>query len=261
MKKAHYLAGDMKREFLSGHFILAVAGTVVTLLFIAKTQVRFPQDILYIYDGVTMTRMALLVLVFGTIPYGICFCEDFEHKYIYISVIRGDIKRYVWSKLLAVFISAFAAMALGKLLFFLIMRLEYPWVLPDNSYYQSLLADVRYGSIIRYSPVLYFLEGIVRESLLGGVLAVCTAYGSLFFKNRLFVYTFPVMIYYFWINYIELWLGLPHQTTICYIFGSFYQIWSREWLDFLYALAVGILLAGLSGFLMHKKITEEIRRV
>ena len=122
MKKAHYLAGDMKRAFLSGHFILAVAGTVVTLLFIAKTQVRFPQDILYIYDGVTMTRMALLVLVFGTIPYGICFCEDFEHKYIYISVIRGDIKRYVWSKLLAVFISAFAAMALGKLLFFLIME-------------------------------------------------------------------------------------------------------------------------------------------
>ena len=36
MKKAHYLAGDMKRAFLSGHFILAVAGTVVTLLFIGS---------------------------------------------------------------------------------------------------------------------------------------------------------------------------------------------------------------------------------
>ncbi len=260
MRKTHYLVCDMKRAFLSGNFILAVAGTFVTLLFIAKTQVRFPRDVLYIYDGITMTRMALLVLIFGAIPYGVCFCEDFEHKYVYISVIRGDIKRYTWSKVLTVFISAFTAVAVGKLLFFVVMRLEYPWVLPDNSYYQSLLADVQFGSIIRYSPILFFVEGVIRESLLGGVLAVCTAYGSLFFKNRLFVYTFPVMIYYFWINYIELWLKLPGQATICYIFGSFYRVWGREWLDFLYAFAVGILLAGLAGILMCRKITEEIWR-
>jgi hypothetical protein len=260
LKKARYFGCDMRRALFSGNFVLAAVGTFVTLVMIAETQVKFPQDVCFIYDGVKMTRMSLLALAFSAVPYGVCFCEDFEHKYIHVSVIRGGIKNYVWSKVFVIFISAWAAMAAGMILFFLFMRLRFPWVSQGNSSYLALLADVERESVIRYSPLLFLVEGAVKESLLGGVLAVCTAYGSLFFKNRLFVYTFPVMFYYLWINYAGIWLRLPEQTELYRIFGIFYRVWRKEWMDFLYAIFVGSLLVCLLGLLISGKITNEIRR-
>ena len=68
------------------------------------------------------------------------------------------------------------------------------------------------------------------------------------------------MFYYLWINYAGIWLRLPEQTELYRIFGIFYRVWRKEWMDFLYAIFVGSLLVCLLGLLISGKITNEIRR-
>ena len=43
------------------------------------------------------------------------------------------------------------------------------------------------------------------------------------------------------------------------IYGAFYEVWDKEWQDFLYAVLMTILFMFFLGCLIHRKIEREIR--
>lgn len=55
------------------------------------------------------------------------FCEDLENKYLRYSIGRGNLKKYVLSKVIVIYVSSIITMILGTLLFIMYLRLQLPW--------------------------------------------------------------------------------------------------------------------------------------
>lgn len=180
--KINYIRMDMNRAFCSKEFFIAVSGIVILLYIIKNTQVRYPSDILYIYDGIKMQRMYLMIFIFCVLPYGACFCEDYEKKFYYPLLIRGRQRNYVWSKILTCFISGCITGSLGILLFLVSLNSQYPWFIEESSAMKGLLESGGGFFLTQNLPVLFFAEAAIKEGLLMGVLTVCTAFFSLFLK-------------------------------------------------------------------------------
>ncbi|MBS6736369.1 MAG: hypothetical protein KH275_14500 [Clostridiales bacterium] len=44
----------------------------------------------------------MLSLVFASFPFSGCFCEDFENKYVYPQIERGNLNKYAISKIMTI---------------------------------------------------------------------------------------------------------------------------------------------------------------
>lgn len=250
-KNTHYLKMDFFRAFVNKTFFLTVFGITLFLLLMERTQLHFRTDVVYIYDMLKMQRSYLLLFVFCVIPYGGCFCEDAEKRFFYPELIRGNCKNYVWSKIISSFTSGFLVGFFGVLLFFWIESVKYPVFLSGN--YNSFFLEKGMGW-------LFLVEALVRESLLRGTLCAVTAAFSLCLRNKMFTMTFPMMFYYFFVNYISNWFSFPSYMNLYAVYSIFYEVWGNEWLDFFYAFffsAVSLVFTGIWAEILMKR---EVRR-
>lgn len=110
---------------------LAIAGVAVSFIFslenyaFEKGMVNFNVMDTYIYAVEMSGKM--IAYAFCASAFAAVFCEDLENKYLRYSIGRGNLKKYVLSKVIVIYVSSIITMILGTLLFIIYLRLQLPW--------------------------------------------------------------------------------------------------------------------------------------
>lgn len=254
-----YILADMNRAFISWKFPFAIAGVFIILEFAAFESRQWHFSVLNTFHLVIYSMPFLLSLIFTTLVYGQCFCEDMEHQYIRMLVMRGNLRLYTIAKLITLMVSAVAVMALAVLLFAGVLRLQYPWINLEigGSDYEILLQDGSFREILRRGNyILYFLLCGIQYGIFAGVMSAVAALFSLLYRDRLFVLAIPLVLRYC-IQYYGSKLFENPKLDVNKIFNVSYNVWNHDGFSFLYACLIGIGLSGITGSLIYRILKRQ----
>ncbi len=253
-----YLKMDIYRMITSWQFYVGAIGIGFLYLF-GGYQGRYIQSVYssYFYNGFFST--AIMAYAFCCISFAGCFIEDSEYHYWNQVVQKGSLRCYAWSKTITCFLSGVFTMVLGILLFVFMLRLRVPFLQEEYIVGGQREGDT-FGFLIYSDTVLlYFICSAAFCGMLGGILAVVSAYLSLYEKNRLFTICIAVVGFYFLENFLTSNLDLPEFFNIWVIYGAGYSLFGNSCQNIVYAIFVAILFICVFGFFIEKKLKEEIR--
>ncbi len=237
---------------------LAVFASYIVLFYIGGNRL----DIFYICWEISTISPSVILLSACTIPYAHAFASDMEHSFIRSNVVRGNIWLYVLSKVVMIVASSVWSMITGLFLFISLKSLQYPLSvgsMTDNSplaYYANY--DMFGQCLIEGHVVLYLLFSAAYWGLLGGIMGICSAYLSLYVRNKAFIIAVPMVLYYFQANYIKYWLKLPACFNLTNIFRSELGAFGSRGYSFFYGIGVTVLFMALFTVLIRSKIWREL---
>ena len=195
MKKlANYLKADLWQLVKGPSWIIGMIGVAVSLFFSLETQGFFNHNIVSTYVYATRMTGSLIAYTFCAFPYAVRISEELENKYARYSVIRGNLKAYVISKAVMIWLSSAVVMIGGTLLFLLLCHSRLPWMDWEmGSDYAALLGGC-YGEFLRSGkPLCYCLLYAMDMGLLAGPLSLFAAFCSIYISNRVLVLVMPVI--------------------------------------------------------------------
>lgn len=250
-----YIRSDSLRCIKSCRCLLGVGGVFLTLLFANIGNQSSQKSVVfmarYIMDGIPF----FLCMIFAVISFADSLCEDVKSRYYRLEIIRGETSTYCSTRTLTVFFSAFFSVMLGFLLFVFFLKMNFPWKLKYDTAYDASVNSGAFKTVLKAGHyVLYYMLASVQLGILAGDLALFSACISLKIKNRLLVYTVPVVSFYFLANATY---RLPMQLgwlDLYKVFIPSYNVWGNDLFSFLWALFVGALLAVLLRALLFYQI-------
>lgn len=140
----------------------------------------------------------LFFLVFpllAAVPYGISLCNEWRSGYAGQMLIRCGRKRYLTSKILAVFTSGGTAVAVPLLLSLLMMACFLPAYGSDPIAMQAALGNNNmWAGLFWEQPVLYALCYSLLDFVFGGIFACITLVCSRWLDNRFGAVMFPMLL-------------------------------------------------------------------
>ena len=111
--------------------------------------------------------------MFSAFPFSGCFCEDFENKYAYLQVERGNPKVYAISKTITIMLVAELTMMFGVMLYVSLLHLRLPWFDAEDAICQSAVTLGGFRGIISNGHyLLYFALFGLQYGIMAGVLAL-----------------------------------------------------------------------------------------
>lgn len=141
-----YLWADIKRLMRSWNFYASIAGVTV-LFFYSLEQKGMRNDVLETYIASVTGSGIHIAAVFCAFAFSTVFCEELEHLYSRYALIRGDIKKYVISKALMIYVSSILVMLLSTFCFCMICSLKVPWAEVNDSAW-SMSVQGNYSSLL-----------------------------------------------------------------------------------------------------------------
>lgn len=192
MNKINYLRNDLKRAILSWNFLISCVGVAGTMFF-SIYHMTTVTSVYRAYADASYFIPYIIAMTFCALVYAGSFVEDYENRYIYLLILRGNIKRYVISKICSICLVAVLTMVIGTLCFALVIHIKVPWTIDVDLVYDDALL-VTLGKY--KDSVLYFIIHSVYMGNLAAILSVVAAYISLFWKNKIVVLSLPFIIYY-----------------------------------------------------------------
>lgn len=151
--------------------------------------------------------------VISVFPYALNYSIDVESRYEYGIFSRCKRRNYCWANILVTACSAFLTVLLGYLLLYLLLRLRYPLLLPEEE--EQLLLYAQQDGLTPYEqlltgrmPFLYFLSVFTTEAMGYAFLACVTLTVSAKVKNAFILLSVPLMVY-FGCQYLTNILRLP----------------------------------------------------
>lgn len=238
-----YFLTDIRRMLKSWNFYGAVVG-IVFVFFYSLERKGLRNSVLESYIASVTGSGIHIAAVFCSGAFAISLCEDFEHRYVYYEVIRGDSKKYLISRVVAVYLSAVLVMLAGTMIFCGICSLRVPWVRVSDSVYNLTLNGSYKNCILSGHYLVYCLLFSLQLGMYMGILAVASSFLSLFTANMGLILSFPILLDQFFIE-------LPSNDILS--FTSFSPISARfetDWKSFMYlfflsAGSVCLLLLGM----------------
>lgn len=257
IKLYNYIKIDLYRAFCSWRFVVGVLGVFFTLVIATFQSIKSYVSVIHIYYIIVYGMPFIITLIFSTLPYAGCFCDDFENKYISIQIIRGKASQYVFSKIVVIFISSIITITLGTFLYVCFLRCLAPWV-SNESIYEYALTSGGFRTILKrgYFIIYYILFGM-QFGILAGILSMIASYISLYIYNRLLVLSLPIMSFYFIDYFINLIFG-EGTYNLNAVFSGSMNIWDNDLYSFLFALIIGILSLIIIYILTYRKIERTI---
>lgn len=224
---------DIRRMLHGKYYLFSILGTFGVLLERTLSQEIWNYPIDYILNMTTGVGVEFLwVLCITPLVYGMCFIDDFEHKYIYQELLRKKLSGYVCSKTFVIVMSSVLSVVAGILLYVLLLRLTgHEWVNvvrmaqgeDSYAYYHSL----ELWFLVEQGHYLSFMIMLaVQYGMLAGIISLIAACVSLYIRNRMIVMTIPLIIVYVLKYYAPVLTGRQELNLLWY-----YNIWnnSREW--------------------------------
>lgn len=195
----------------------------------------------------------IMVYAFAAIPFAGAFIEDEEHKFGSLSVLRGSLKKYVWSKVLVCFLSSLLVVSLGALLCCYVVHVRLPWndLTAENIHEYGMYTC--FGFLMEWNLMpLYFFCYAALRGFLAGILSVLSQWLSLYAQNKLFSVALPMSAYYFLVNF------LPEPLNIYDIFEGAVNMVDSVALKIPIALLFSGVCVLLLEYLIEKKLSKEI---
>ena len=253
------LKADLSRAFKNWKFPLAV---FLMFLVWELNSKRFEQkeDVLYLFINVWGRSITyLMAILISSIPFLSAHMEEKENHFLRYSILRRGVKKYVCSKLVVSFLSAFSICVLGTLVFLLKEMCLIPFVAQEsftleNFAPMSCLSDLMIkhtGLVVAIQTVLY--------GVLCGVMCVLSMTFSTYIHQSLGIYMIPFLLYYcfyyifagFFQNYPMLCIESVYECMHCYT--------KDPVIFFSYACFATICLGSFGGILMYRKVKGEFQ--
>jgi len=205
---------------------------------------------LLLSTGVTMFwGMSITVCL---MPYSCAYIEDEENNSVTYMSVRSSKVLYSVSTVLTCGLSAFLCVVLGKVLFFIISSFSCdvcnPYTLEMYGDFITSLSEGNYWGFIAGNVILCGLRGSFFA--LVGMLTSC------YVKNKMVIYSTPILLFYFFTKFGYFNLHLPEYLDIVaiymtYVFGNKHELFSILY-AFAFTLCVGVITA--------YSVNREVRR-
>lgn len=255
MESFGIIKSDIHRVLISGKIVIGIIATLIILTFSLFGEQLTGVNVLYVFIFVMDGMPAMLILMAASYGYADSICSDIEHCYLRCLLIRTQLKKYVFAKVLVIFLSSLIITSFGILLFVVVMRFFLPWIGTSDSMYEVFSETGCFCDLLKKGNyVLYFLLCGVKYGLLSGVLSVFAAYISLFVSNRMIVIIFPFIGRYL-LDGIS--MSVTSEYTVSSFFWSANKLFESEAVSLLTAMILVLVLLSFLGFLMTKKIKKD----
>lgn len=257
MMTVKYLKADLYRMFRAPNFYIAAVSIFVIYL-ISTLQNFGGTNVAEMFWVVKFYSLIICIFAGSSFAFANSLLEDEEHRFCYAAVLRGNCKAYVRAKVICCFVGAMLAVMAGTLLYAVLLRTWLPFYgLEDDAMTKLIREHDIFGSCIKDGGfVVYFLASGLVIGLLGGILSLVSMWLSLIAKNKMFAVCFPVIAYYFIVNYSADLLG---QDAIWLNFNGIYLYSSyvfddKPFFSFLYAVLLAVILSIGLGQLIYRRV-------
>ena len=219
---------DFSRAFINWKFPLAI---LLMFLVWDLNSKRFGlrEDVLFYFINVWGRSITyLMAILISTIPFLSAHIEEKENHILRYAILRTGVWKYVCSKLIVCFISAFSVCVLGTALFLI-----------KQSFYVPFLAE--------------------NSGMLCGSMGVLTMAFSAYIDNSFEIYVIPFLLYYcFYFLFAGFFKYCP-MLSIEHIYEAIGCYTKNPVLFFSYAFFITICFGIVGGRLMYRKMTGEFQ--
>lgn len=249
-----YLTCEFRRAFLSYKFLIGIIGVAFAQILSIYKIAGINTSVYATYVSAVYFIPYSLSFIFCTVPYAQSFCEDIEHGYIRQIALRKDLKFYIKTRVVFICLSSIVTMILGTLIFISIVHMKVPWLSKDDHLNQDFLAVI---CLKTDHYILYFILRAFFWGLLAGILAVLSAYLSLFWLNKLFVISIPFFVLYALIYFMRtLFKNIP-QMDVALIFNPSYNAWGNKIISFIWPIGLTVLVMFTIKVCIYRKLFWE----
>lgn len=256
-KISRYLCSDLLRVLQSKRIFWAISCTIAVIFFALEGSMDFTASVLYAFTSATYKAEFYAVFIFCAFPAAGCFSEDLEGNCLRYSVIRGDLKRYVVSKIIIIFFTGVFVMAVSCFLFGFLCRIWLPW--QDSDTKEVLMTSGGLRCFLKgNTEYLWLLFYGVQQGMLAGVLALLSSLLSLFVTNKMLVFASPVFFYQMIDELGYGFFGDLGKLRMSSIFDASYSLFDSDLISFLWAALYSLTLAVLLSFIIYKKVRKRL---
>lgn len=249
-----YFKTDLYRSIYSPKFIVAVIGIVIAL-FAGFIDLNGTSNVFYVYTSILFGMYFMLTFVFCTFCYGDCFCDDFENNYYRYALIRGDVKKYVLSKVLCIIITSILIMVIGITLFVLILRCFLPWIIENDTLYTSAIAYGKFKFLLSQKQfLLYYISSAFQIGMYASILSLIAVLYSMYISNKLLIIIIPAMAHYAISELLS--KSLPFFNSDLFI--AYHYVLKNTTINFIAILSITVLCSLLLYFAILFKMKRRI---
>lgn len=253
-----YITSDLYRLWVSKKWITGILITYVALMLNSFLWGK-SLDVLLIFWGIRTFSTIVLSYIGPAYCFSISLAEDFEHRFHYAMIGRGDVYSYSLSKVIVCFLSAVLSCSLGYLLFVFTYSFRYPLCDMSSPVTENYVMTDLFGVCIEKGHVvLFFFLSATLTGMLAGILSVMAMFFSLYVKSKIMVLCMPMMLHYFVQNYLGNWLNLPGFLCPVTIYASEVGAFDSNLLSLLYAIGIALLSIGAFSILIMKSVVRRL---
>lgn len=198
--------------------------------------------------------------LFVVLPAGLFYASDVQSKMnIYLSQRLGNIK-YLFGKMIAVFIVTFAVFTIPLLLEMGLNCIAFPLEANGNFYGNGIYTEIYVNSVSRYmflgvfkiSPYLYALISILLFGVVSGVLAMFTVAVSMFFSKYKVLLLLPVYVLLYGMGSLYAILPGVEVGTSHFQYFAMFNIANKSQLAFI-AIIIALTIGAFMATYIHSK--------
>lgn len=229
-----YISMEFRRSLFSLNFWVGILGVSLAHFISIHKVVENVISVYNTYQCAVYFTPYIISLIFCVLPFGLSFCEDMENNFIQQIVLRKNLKMYVFSKVIIIYITSCLAMVLGTILFVFIINIKAPWICEIDKLDNDLLAKM---FILKGYPMIYFVIKAFYSGIISSVISLVAAVLSLFWQNRMFVLSIPFIVYCILLYYVKDVFKLDIRELFNPVYGKNNMI-----ISFLLSIGITILL-------------------
>lgn len=255
-----YVKSSLKYILIPTHIFVGIIGVVGAYYFSLFKMMSIEDSVLDVFVSSIYFIPFIVSLIFAAIPYAGVICEELENGYIYLCILRGNLKEYVISKVLGIEISAIITMLMGSLIFIFSVKCKLPWVDTNSVIYQTILEQGCFQEILKNNQyVLYFFLYSFKIGLLAANISSIALFMSLFWSNKFFVFSIPFLFYYFQVYFLNASFANLSSINLMNLYNSYYRIGGNDINSFLLAIFVNVIFLVLCGIGCFLKLNRRIQ--
>lgn len=252
-----YIKVDMYRCFCSWKFLAAIIGVILVSIIAIYSEDSDINSTIQIFCFVEGSMSSLLIMIFAAVPYADCFCDDYENKNNFLQIIRGNLKKYFFSKTLIIVISAIFTTIIGLIIFAIILRSFTPWF-TNNGIDGGIAKMSAIGKYIVSGNYLTFIFLYsLQLSIYLAVLSLIASFISLFISNRLLVLSTPIVASRILSYYSGIIFG-KNAFTIGQLCNAEKGLWGNNIKSYVYPILIAIIMIVFVQALIYLKLKRRV---